>query len=285
MELRNYLSDHYAKTTAAAYSREITLYRTAHPGAGHYRYGQVLDYIGQCRNKYSNPQTINRILASVKVYYDWLCYSGQRKDNPAKSIRLRDQRARDLQLQDLFQPEELERLLDRKERYGDLVIRNQVVLSLLICQGLQLGELTGLRVADVRLAEGTIDVKATAKTNARTLPLKPRQIMGLHSYIGQERPRLLREKTDALILTKLGTAERGEGIHYLVSTCQGLFPDRRLTPQTIRQSVIANLLKQGHDLRVVQTFAGHKYPSTTERYRQSRIEELKAAVQKYHPFG
>jgi integrase/recombinase XerD len=258
MELRNYLSDHYTKTTAVAYDREITLYRTAHPGAGSYRYGQVLDYIGQCRNKYSNPQTINRILASVKVYYDWLCHSGQRKDNPAKSIRLRDNRARDLQLQDLFGPEELEGLLERKERYGDLVLRNQVVLSLLIYQGLQLGEITGLRVPDVRLEAGTIYVEATPKTNARTLPLKPRQVMGLHRYIDQERPRLVRERTDALILTKLGTAERGEGIHYLVSTCQGLFPDRRLTPQTIRQSVIANLLKQGHDLRVVQTFAGHK---------------------------
>ena len=165
------------------------------------------------------------------------------------------------------------------------MIRNQVVLSLLTCQGLQLGELTGLTLADVRLAEGTIYVKATPKTNARTLPLQPRQIMGLHRYIEQERPRLLRERTDALILTKRGTAERGEGIHYLVSTCQDLFPDRRLTPQTIRQSVIANLLKQGHDLRVVQVFAGHKYPSATERYRQSKIEELKAAVQKYHPFG
>jgi integrase/recombinase XerD len=285
MELRNYLSDHYTKTTAAAYGREITLYRAAHPGAGSYRYGQVLDYIGECRNKYSNPQTINRILASVKVYYDWLCHSGQRSDNPAKSIRLRDNRTRDLQLQDLFGPEELERLLERKERYGDLVLRNQVLLSLLICQGLQLGELTALRTGDVRLEAGTIDVKATPKTNARTLPLQPRQIRGLHHYIDQERPRLLRERTDALILTKLGTAERGEGIHYLVSTCQKFFPDRRLTPQTIRQSVIANLLKQGHDLRVVQTFAGHKTPSTTERYRQSQIEELKAAVQKYHPFG
>jgi len=47
--------------------------------------------------------------------------------------------------------------------------------------------------------------------------------------------------------------------------------------------VIANLLKQGHDLRVVQTFAGHKYPSATEKYKQDDLEALKQEVLKYHP--
>jgi integrase/recombinase XerD len=66
---------------------------------------------------------------------------------------------------------------------------------------------------------------------------------------------------------------------------KGLYRGRTVNAQTIRQSVIAGFLKQGHDISVVQGFAGHKYPSTTERYRQNEIETLKAAVAKYHPFG
>jgi integrase/recombinase XerD len=54
---------------------------------------------------------------------------------------------------------------------------------------------------------------------------------------------------------------------------------------TIRQSVITNLLKQGHDLSIVQSFAGHKYPSATQGYKQNEFETLKAEVNKYHPFG
>jgi integrase/recombinase XerD len=49
--------------------------------------------------------------------------------------------------------------------------------------------------------------------------------------------------------------------------------------------VIANLLKQNHDLRVVQVFAGHKYPSATEKYKQAQREELKKQIQKYHLLG
>jgi integrase/recombinase XerD len=48
--------------------------------------------------------------------------------------------------------------------------------------------------------------------------------------------------------------------------------------------VITNLLKAGHGLSVVQGFAGHKYPGTTQRYRQTEVETLKEAVNEYHPF-
>ena len=52
---------------------------------------------------------------------------------------------------------------------------------------------------------------------------------------------------------------------------------------TIRQSVITNLLKQNHDLRLVQVFAGHKNPSTIEKYKQADLEALKTAIKQYHP--
>ncbi|WP_178371552.1 hypothetical protein [Cyclobacterium lianum] len=49
--------------------------------------------------------------------------------------------------------------------------------------------------------------------------------------------------------------------------------------------MVSNLLKAGQDLRIVQVFAGHKYPSATEKYKQAQVEELKRAVQKHHPLG
>jgi len=50
----------------------------------------------------------------------------------------------------------------------------------------------------------------------------------------------------------------------------------------IRQSVITGWLKE-KDLRTVQYMAGHRYVSSTERYRESNLEELKEALLKYHP--
>lgn len=290
MTIEEYLRVNHSPATAKAYGREIELYLKANPKASQANFKDVMEYIGTLRKRYGSASSIHRIVSSIKVYYKYLSHIGERKDNPARSIRLRDKKTKALQVQDLFTPTELELLLERKERYSDLQIRNQVVIGLLIYQGLTTGEMAALTVQDINLEEGTIKIKATPKTNARELKLKTRQIMLLHKYIHETRQGLLSTATDKLIITKLGTAESGEGIHYLVSTYKKLFtpagahsPDRNLNPQTIRMSVITNLLKAGKDLRIVQVFAGHKYPSATERYKQSGIEELKQVIQKLHP--
>jgi integrase/recombinase XerD len=208
---------------------------------------------------------------------------GERDDNPAKPIRLRDKRSRDIQTQDLFTPQELERLLDRKERYRVLKNRNLLVISLFIYQGLSNREIKNLRVQDIDLKEGKINIKASGKNNGRILKLNAKQMYFLMQYLNEDRPELLKFETDILIISKVGTAETGEGIHYVIETSKHLFPTKKLNPVTIRQSVIANLLKSGNDLIILQAFSGQKYPSATEKYKQTQFEELKKQVIKYHP--
>lgn len=67
-------------------------------------------------------------------------------------------------------------------------------------------------------------------------------------------------------------------------TYKEVYAGRLVNAQTIRQSVIANLLKAGNDISAVQMFPGHKYPGSTQKYRQNEIENLQSAVNKYHPF-
>ncbi len=177
----------------------------------------------------------------------------------------------------------LERLMERKERYDLLLWRNQVIISLLIYQGLTTGELLRLRTVDIELVAGLIRVPATNRTKGRTLELRARQVMLMADYLALDRPRLLRAETGALLLTLSGRPETGEGIGYLFETSRHLFPGRRVTATVVRQSVIAGLLAEGRDLRVVQVFDGQKYPSTTERYRQTGTKELQAAIAEHHP--
>lgn len=283
--LQEYLHQRHTLGTASRYLRDIQNYlkETTPQKANTATYNDIMDYIGRLRQKYSNPGTIKCTLHGIKKYYYWLNHTGQRKDHPCRDLQLRDKTSRDVQIQDLFKPEELELLMERKERYKDVKIKNQVIISLLIYQGLTRNDIVRLTIGDINLEEGSIYIKADTKTNSRTLKLKPNQIMLFHKYITEIRPILKTIETDSLILTKTGTPEKGEGISYLLETSKHLFPERNLNGKTIRQSVIANLLKQGNDLRLVQVFAGHKCPGSTEKYRQTGIEELKAGINKYHP--
>jgi integrase/recombinase XerD len=288
--LEEYLEENNAPSTVKRYVKEIEKFKKACGGSPlssvenpqKASYGQIMDYLGLQRKRYKNVQTIVCVLSAIKKYYSYLIAINQRKDNPAKSIRLRDNKHRDIQLQDLFSSEELETLMERKERYSDLKTRNRVIISLLIYQALTTGEIVKLTLDNINLKEGTIYIKQGLKSNSRTLKLQTTQIMLLHEYIHQTRSKLLKVETNQLIISKVGNPESGEQISYLIGTFKKQFPGRNLNPKTIRQSVITNLLKE-KDLRKVQVFAGHKYPSATEKYKQSDVEELKNEVLKYHP--
>ncbi len=282
MTIETYLREKYSRLTAKAYQRDIKHYLSKQKDPQSATYEKILQYL-EGQRKPQSPASLNRILQSVKKYYDYLLATKKRKDHPCERLKIRDHYKIDIQLQDLFTREELESLLERKERYAILKNRNQLVLSLLIYQGITTGELIRLSPRSLDLEKGELHLPSSHRLNGRSLNLKPNQILAAYQYIHEDRPKLLKTISDQLLITKKGTAENGEGISYLVSTQQARFANKNLNPKTIRQSVIANLLASGKDLRWVQIYAGHKYPSSTERYRQSHLEGLREAIKKYHP--
>jgi integrase/recombinase XerD len=289
MKIETYLQKHYTKETTKAYKREIEIYLSNNPSAKKYVYAQIVNHIGSIRKRYKNVNTISRMVSAIKVYYDYLCNAGIRKDNPSKSIQLRDKISRDIQLQDLFTTAELEILMNRKDFHFNLVCRNKVLMSLLIYQGLRPKEMEALQQKDINLLDGSIYISATARTNSRTLTLKPNQILLFQEYLTSTRSNLLKaNESDYFLIGERGNAMLGEDITKHAKRIGktkpfGKLDSRKINVMTIRQSVITNLLKQNNDLRIVQTFAGHKYPSTTERYRQSNVEALQSAINQYHP--
>ena len=288
MKLEQYLLKHLQPSTVKNYLYEIEKYQLLNKRTAAYDYAKVMQYVESLRIKYP-PQTIERIVASIKKYYDYLIETGKRTDNPARAIKLKDSKETPIQLQDLFTEKELQSLLKpRKERYPFLAKRNQIIMSLLIYQGIKTGELIKIKIQDIDLEKAQIKITGTALTNNRTLPLKAQQILLLHEYINQHRKELItfRTKEDYLLLSKLGTPTTSEDISYLLSTYNRKdFGRKRLTTVTIRQSVIANLLARNNDLRLVQEFAGHKHLDTTEKYKEIGLHALKTAIEKHHPIN
>jgi site-specific recombinase XerD len=279
-----YLEGHYRASTVKRYLWEIERFKQYHPQAERASRAEILAYLDTFRKAGKSADYLKAILAILKVWYGYLLESGQRKDHPCAWLSLRDP-SPPLQLQDLFSEAELALLMQRKERYPALRTRNQLITGLLIYQGLTAGELCKLQARDIDLQGATINVPATHRTNSRILSLRSSQILTIYRYIEQDRDKLIKTDTQALLLTSRGTAESGSGILHLVRSQARLFPGRKLNPQTIRMSVIANWLKSGLDLRKVQYMAGHKKPSSTERYRQSQVEALKGWIDRFHPLN
>lgn len=274
----------HSKTTVRSYLYTYNIFLSDRPNASALKYKDILEYLNEKQKAYNSPSIKTQLLPGIKKYYDYLIEIGQRNDHPCRTLMVKSPKGRDIILHDLFSSKELELLLDREERYADLKLRNQVVVSLLIYQGLTVSEISNLRLSHVDLDAGTIFVKESPKIARRHLEIMPKQYRILDRYINESRKDLIRDKTEALVIGKLGTALTADDIHYLVSTYKMLFPDRNLTPATIRQSVVSNWLNEKKlPLEQVQLLAGHRWISSTAKYRQHNMEEQRELMNKWFP--
>jgi site-specific recombinase XerD len=272
--------------TVKSYLFANKIFMTDNPSPEDFKYKDVVEYLNKKVDDYANSNTKVYLLNGMKKYYDYLLEIGRREDHPCRNFFVRNQRNKQVIHQDLFSTHELEMMLEREERYADLQQRNQVVISLLIYQGLHSREISNLNLSNVDLDSGTIFIRATPKVSQRHLEITNKQYRLFDRYLNEGRKALLRDDNQAFVLGKLGTRMSVDDIHYLVSTFKGLFPDRNLTPATIRQSVIANWLNEKKlPLEQVQLLSGQKWISTTIKYKQVNIDEQRKLMNRFHPLG
>lgn len=294
MNLSEYLKENYSPTAIVSYEQIIDRFLSfIGEKANSATYQDILDYISYLRKEGKHPKTIGNNLYGIKIYYRYLLAVGLRPDHPCQHLYLKDKINRAIPIENLYTPEQLENLLKTyeyrplknhspKKQYIEQ--RNKVIISLLIYQALTALEISQLEIENVNLEQAEIFIKSNVKNKARTLHLKANQILLLHQYIHETRSQL-NPKTTTLIINYTGNPIRSDSIIESINpgTSPGQANQERISPFKIRQSVIAHLLKQGNDLRIVQVFAGHRSSASTEAYRQTGLEELKASINKLHP--
>ncbi len=268
-----YLEQLIANNTLKYYMISFEKYKLRISNIEKAKYKDILDYIHRYK--------ANHIaLAVIKHYYNYLVENGIRDDHPCRRLYLKTKRS-EVQHQDLFTVEELERLLERENRYKYLKQRNKVILSLLIYQGLTPENIIRLKVNEVNFDAGTIYIKATNKLHRRTLELKAKQMHILYRYIHECKVYI---KGVYLFYTMRGEKLTIDTLQNIVEVMQPLFPDRELTLTKIRQSVISNWLNNDNiSMEDVQLLAGHKWLSTTEKYQQQNHEQKRKLINRYFP--
>ena len=288
MTLKNYLQNEYSKTSLSGYENMINRFVLALGSKAEKAvYTDVLDYIGLLREQNLHPKSLRNNLFAIKIYYRFLVATGKRNDHPCQYLYLKDQINRAIQVEALYPKEVIENLFESWESKNKInQTRDKIIISFLVYQALTVLEITQIKTSDINLEDGTVKVKGNSKNKGRTLSLKPRQILLFHNYLKTEYKSYYKQqkpskRQDYFLLSEEGLQLYQGGINRMING--GKDQQNKLIPLKIRQSVIAHLLKENNDIRIVQEFAGHRRTASTEAYKQTGLEELKSAIDKLHP--
>ena len=244
-------------------------------------YNDLLSWIDRLKLYGDSIKLVNRKLLSVRHWFSFFQLKNKEAANPAAGLYLKSSRKR--LVSGIVSFDRLEQLYQSYPVTDGRELRNKVILSLLVYQGITTDELHHLETDHVKLREGKLKIPGSKRGNGRVLHLQSFQVLDLQEYLLTVRPKLTTGKEGRLFLSMEGKPELKNSLHHLFRALKKVEPQISSANQ-IRQSTITYWLKN-HNLRQAQYMAGHKYVSSTERYQQNNIEDLQKEVNKYHPLN
>lgn len=180
--------------------------------------------------------------------------------------------------------DEIEKLLKPEEPVTPENLCDQAVLELAYASGLRLSELKNLRLEQLHLEAGFINVIGKGNKE-RVVPVGRTAVQALNRFIESGRPKLTSPKTPAnVFLTKRGTAFAAVTLWLRIKNrVRRAGVGRNITPHMLRHSFATHLLEHGADLRVIQELLGHASIGTTEIYTHVTGNRLREVHKKFHP--
>lgn len=225
-------------------------------------------------------RSIARKAAALRRYFGWLRRTGAIAADP--STRLSAPRG-DARLPHVLRPAELDTLLTPAIADDPVGLRDVAVVELLYGSGLRVGELCGLRLADLTFDPDRAVVTVWGKgSKQRQVPMGEPSADALRAWLHHGRAALVVAGVtpdDAVFLNRRGRALSPRDTRRIL--------DRRAAnpthPHALRHTFATHLLDGGADLRAVQELLGHADLATTQLYTHVSKERLRTVYDATHP--
>ena len=180
--------------------------------------------------------------------------------------------------------DEILKLLKPEEPATPESLCDQAVLELAYASGLRLSELKNLRLEQLHLDAGFINVIGKGNKE-RVVPVGKTAVAALNRFIEAGRQKLVTPKSPAnVFLTQRGTPFAAVTLWLRIKNrVRRAGIERNITPHMLRHSFATHLLEHGADLRVIQELLGHANIGTTEIYTHVAGNRLREIHRKFHP--
>lgn len=241
---------------------------------------EVVAYLMNLKTAGRSRSTVNRKLASIRIFFDFLQKEGLVKSNPADEIKSPKIEKREIEFLSI---EEIERLMSLPDQ-TQKGMRDRAILELLYATGIRASELIQTKTGDVNLRMGFIKCDGQ-HSKARIIPMGRLCRKAMEDYMLSTRDKMLRGREhDALFINYMGEPMTRQGLWKVMKEygeMAGL--SISLTPQIIRNSFAVHMLQNGADVKSLQELMGHEDIAATQAYLAVTKNRIKDVYDKAHP--
>lgn len=228
--------------------------------------------------------TINRKLAVIKSFFNWLKLNHLVPENPAQLVKGYPQ-TQESALKGLSD-EETRRMLDQPAAHTRSGSLHRAILHSLFYLGLRKGELIALRMGDLDSERGIPVVKVRGKGHrVRVLPLPARVLESIERYLalcGRDR-----SSKEEPLFTPTRNPRTGRLVkplnpnavsYIVVRYARKVGVLKKVSPHSCRATCISNALDKRATHRSVQHLAGWSTPLMIQRYDKRREDLQNSAA-------
>ena len=257
-----------AKNTLVSYERDLRQMISWMAGRGVTESGKVTEtllasYVLWLERQGKATTTISRVVASMKSFFAYEQKQGIIGTNPAEGIKAPKVEKK---APTIMTAEEVEAFLAQTRGKTLKKIRDRAMMELLCATGLRVSELIDLKVQDLNFQIGYVICRD--EDRERAIPFGREAQDALLTYLSEAREKLLKSgSTDLLFVNISGKAMSRQGFWKIIKFYGDKAGIRKeITPQALRNSFAAHLLKSGADIRSMQAMLGHSDLSVTHAY-------------------
>jgi integrase/recombinase XerC len=271
--------------TLRAYRRELARFvaylAPCRSGPDAVRALDIRQWVAHLWQKNLGPRSLERALASIRTYFNFLVAEGVLEANPAQTVQLPRRERTQPEVVDRYA---LEDLLDSfADTPGDR--RDRAMIELLYGAGLRVGELVALDMGDLSLSERLLRVRGKGRRE-RLVPFGRRAAEAIRAYLPQRAVWRRRPNDDGepVFVNQRGGRLSDRSVRRALDRAVRRTADlHRLSPHALRHAFATHLLEAGMDLRAIQELLGHRSLATTQVYTGVDLAHLMAVYRKSHP--
>lgn len=228
------------------------------------RKAQILTYLVSLQKQGKSSSTISRTISALKNFFEYLKKEKLIEDNPAMSIHSPKQIKK---TPAVLSEEEVNLLMKQPDTATFKGSRDSAILELLYSSGIKVTELINIKVKNVNLSAGIINIEGVKE---RIVPLSQYANNAISNYLNNFRTKRCKEDIEFLFVNISGEPISRQGIWKILKFYEKKMNlSKELSPQILRNSFAVHLLSHGADLGTVQELMGLTSFAAAQNYLNS----------------